>query len=107
MSTHAHQILIVEDQVMFRDLLVAKCQSLYSGSTVCGCGSGTDALKHCTTHLPDLALLDINLPDMDGLELGQQLLTLYPKLKVLSISGECSEVLLLRIKAARIAGFVD
>jgi len=92
---------------MFREFLVARCQGLYPNAVVRACGDATDALKICASSEPTLALVDVNLPDGDGLELGQQLLLFYPKLRVISISGECTEALMVRLKATKIAGFVD
>ena len=107
MSTDPLSILIVEDQGMFREFLFVKCQELYPHAVIRACGRAIDAVNLCALMEPRLALLDINLPDADGLELGQQLLALYPKLRVLGISGECTEALMIRLKASKIAGFVD
>jgi len=107
MSTHALNILIVEDQGMFREFLLAKCKGLFPAAVIRACGNGIEAKEISAKGEPDLALLDVNLPDMDGLELGQQLMALYPNLRVLCLSAECSEALLIRLKATKISGFVD
>jgi DNA-binding NarL/FixJ family response regulator len=107
MPTDLLSILIVEDQSMFREFLFVKCQELYPDALIRGCGQGTEAVSLCALMEPRLALIDINLPDCDGLELGQQLLTLYPQLRVIGISGECGEALIVRLKAVKISGFID
>jgi len=92
---------------MFRDFLTAICQGLYPAASIYGCECGSAAVQSGTTVKPDLILLDINLPDMDGFEVGQQLLERYPFVRVLVVSAECTEALVLRLKNARFAGFVD
>ena len=107
MSARAPNILIVEDQGMFREFILAKCRGLFPTAAIRACGNGAQAKINSAVSAPSLALLDVNLPDMDGLELGQQLMALYPNLRVLCLSAECSEALLIRLKATKISGFVD
>jgi DNA-binding NarL/FixJ family response regulator len=108
MSTNnSPNILIVEDQGMFREFLATICKELFPDSLIAMCDCGTVAIKSRHLSPPDLVLLDINLPDMDGVEVGQQLLTRTPQTRVLVVSAECSEALLLRMKKSDFAGFVD
>jgi DNA-binding response OmpR family regulator len=49
---------------------------------------GRQALEIAHAHRPDVAILDINLPDMDGYELAVQLRLLYPdRLAIIAISA--------------------
>jgi DNA-binding response OmpR family regulator len=58
-------ILVVEDETDLQDLL---CYSLgREGFAVSAAGSGEEALKLAQSHKPDLILLDLMLPGMDGL----------------------------------------
>lgn len=62
------RVAIVEDNVLFRDGL----KYLLNFSTDFECvgeyGSGTDGLKAITRDLPDVVLMDIDLPGMNGLD---------------------------------------
>lgn len=108
MSTHTPpNILIVEDQGMFREFLAAICKELFPDALIAACECGIVAIKSRLSTVPDLVLLDINLPDIDGVEVGQQLLARHPQTRVLVVSAECSEALLLRLRKSSFAGFVD
>ena len=48
--------------------------------------TGTDGLKLINTHKPDVVLLDLGLPDMDGLEIIQEVRT-YSSVPIIVISG--------------------
>ena len=46
-----------------------------------------ETLEELTKVQPDVLLLDINLPDINGIDLCKQLVKLYPKLKVIALSS--------------------
>ena len=50
-------------------------------------GSGEEALEAVAALSPDVALVDVNLPSMSGLELSRALLAQYPATKVLILSA--------------------
>jgi len=59
------RILYVEDDTDIRDV-VALALEVVGGLEVCLCASGKDALKAAIDFLPDLVVLDVMMPDMDG-----------------------------------------
>jgi phosphate regulon transcriptional regulator PhoB len=67
----AHRVLIVEDEPDIRDLLVFHLER--EGYQVAQCRSGAEALRLARTTPPDLVLLDLMLPEMDGLEVCRRL----------------------------------
>lgn len=71
MAEKKHNILIVEDDVDVAEMLEAyyRVQG-YDVSTV---NWGEDAIKSCRNKRPDLIILDIRLPDIDGYEVARRL----------------------------------
>lgn len=63
-----HRILIVEDSPTMRQLLVFALKRL-KGADVVEAQDGMDGLRKVTSDHFDLALVDINMPVMDGLKL--------------------------------------
>ncbi|MFP4378889.1 MAG: response regulator [Candidatus Sumerlaeia bacterium] len=59
-------VLVVEDEEDILELIQYKLSQ--EGYTVTGVGSGEEALKEIRTKVPDLVILDLMLPGMDGLE---------------------------------------
>lgn len=73
-----------------------------------GCaGDGEAALQLCAETQPDVALVDIELPDWDGLSLGQELLHRIPCLRVVSMSGRTDPYTIWRVHECGLHGFVD
>ena len=66
-------VLLVEDQTMLRDA-VKSLLSLEEDITIVGAvGTGQEAIEAVERLQPDVALLDIELPDLDGLSVAEAL----------------------------------
>jgi len=67
-------ILVVDDNVM--NLTLVRFLLTKQGYRVCTAGDAAQALAAIAAELPDLILMDIQLPGVDGLELTRQLRTM-------------------------------
>ena len=67
-------ILLVEDQSDLRQMYAE--QLVLSGFEVIEAGNGADAISHTATHAPDVVLMDLSLPVMDGWEATRRLKTM-------------------------------
>lgn len=65
MANKAH-LLLVEDEKSIRNLIKAVCAT--QGYGLIEAETGREALSLAASHVPDLILLDLGLPDMEGLE---------------------------------------
>lgn len=65
------KILIVEDEKTIRDLITKYLMK--EGYTTCSAVTGFDALRSAKTEHPDLIILDLMLPELDGLEVCKQI----------------------------------
>jgi DNA-binding NarL/FixJ family response regulator len=67
-----HRVLIVDDHATFRSSARALLES--EGFSVIGeAGSGAEALARARELLPDIVLLDVQLPDLDGFQVADEL----------------------------------
>jgi DNA-binding NarL/FixJ family response regulator len=81
-----HKILIVDDHAVFRDGL-QRLISLETDLNVCGqAGDAEEALEQAASLKPDLAIVDISLEGMSGIDLTKALKARYPKLRILVLS---------------------
>ncbi len=71
MSEKKSTILIVEDDLDIADMLNAYFR--VQGYEVMTVNWGEDGVRACTTNAPDLVILDIRLPDIDGFEVARRL----------------------------------
>ncbi len=67
----APRLLVVDDEPSIRDLLSASLR--FAGYDVVTAENGTGALAQAEKHRPDLVVLDVMMPDMDGFEVTRKL----------------------------------
>jgi two-component system, OmpR family, response regulator len=65
------QVLVVDDEPNIRELVQVALK--FHGCSVTTAGTGKDALRQAETDQPDLIVLDVMLPDMDGFEVCRRL----------------------------------
>lgn len=82
------RILVVEDEAALRRFLVPTLAS--QGYQVTSAATGSEALALARSHNPDLVLLDLGLPDQDGMKVLESLRTWYRK-PVLILSARVQE----------------
>jgi len=79
--------LLVEDQVMFLELLEGMLAN-HGGLRILGrAGTVAEGIAACTRHAPDLLLLDLALPDGDGLDVARRFLECNPAGRVIVVTG--------------------
>jgi two-component system response regulator AtoC len=81
-------VAVVEDHVLQRRTLGRTLRSV--GYQTVECGSGAEALETCRSHLPEAVLLDLGLPDSDGLDLLPDLLAVSPLSRIVVLTGHDS-----------------
>src|SRR5215212_5407664 len=67
----AHRVLVVDDEPNIVDVIAMALR--FQGSTVESAGTGADALRAVAGFKPDLLVLDVMLPDMEGFEVARRL----------------------------------
>ncbi|MGG1555326.1 response regulator [Paenibacillus ferrarius] len=81
-------LLIVEDEVRLRNAIANNIPWEQHGIEVVGqAGSGTEALRLIDLKKPEILLLDLQMPEMDGLTLAKHLRASDPLLKMIILSG--------------------
>lgn len=70
-GNHPDVVLVVDDEVQMRRLLRISLDA--AGYKTIEAADGRDALVQAATHRPDIVILDLGLPDMDGLNVLQRL----------------------------------
>jgi len=101
------RIVIVEDHLMFREVLRKVCAAELGHEVVGEADHGERAIELITQVTPDLVLLDLHLPGVDGFGVAEEIRRNAPLVKILILSSHCDEYAVFRAEQLRVQGFVD
>jgi DNA-binding NarL/FixJ family response regulator len=102
------KVLIVDDHHLFRFGVTNILQNTkqHPIEIVGDCSDGIKAVEETMRHQPDVVLLDIHLPNLDGIEVARQILQVLPKTRILALSSEHDNHTILSMIKAGAAGYV-
>ncbi len=106
-STPSPRIGIVEDQVLVLSLLADLCRHRFGWNVVLTAKSAAETLAGLEAAQPDALLVDINLPDDDGITLALGIKKRFPHLRIIVLSAECTEYTIFRVRQSGLDGYVD
>ena len=99
-------MLIVEDQDYMRRMLREFLQAEFPDKNILEAGDGRSALTLCSERRPGIVLMDIGLPDANGIELTAKIKTMLPDTAVIIVSNHAGSAYTERAKAAGAFAYV-
>lgn len=102
-----YAILIVDDHVLLRKGIRSILEQSRTADLVVEAGDGFEALEAVRQRHFDLVLLDISMPNKDGLDTLKQLRYEFPRLKILMLSMYPEENYAIRALRAGAAGYLE
>jgi len=100
-------VLIVEDHSLLRQVMREFLQSAFPDCSFREAADGAGALEACNAYRPQLVLMDICLPDANGIELTARLGTLYPGIQIIVVSHMSGEDYVQQALAAGARAYVS
>lgn len=101
------KVALVDDHILLRKGLAALVNSFDDFTVVFEADNGLDMQQKIRTdNLPDLVLLDINMPKMDGYTSAQWLKQTYPLIKIMALSMYDNENAVIRMFKAGARGYI-
>lgn len=101
------RVLIVDDKEVARQglrLLLRRCPGL---ETVGEAADASTALEQVARLQPDLVLMDVNLPGMNGADVTRRIVTQFPRIRVVGISMEDPEYAGQAMRRAGACGYLS
>lgn len=80
------KVLLVDDHTLFRDGMKALLSRQESVEIIGEAGNGADGIKKALELSPDVVLMDLNMPDMTGIEAIRKILEVKPDTKILMLT---------------------
>jgi len=101
------KVFLVDDHILLRDALAEVIEN-FDECKVTGVASDGREMQQIMErgNVPDLVLLDLNMPVMDGYETAGWLFNCYPQVKTLILTMYDSEIALIRLLQLGVRGFL-
>lgn len=100
------RVAVVDDHTVMRQGLVGLLEGEPDVEVVGQAGDAKSALAMLTTQAPDVALIDVGLPDMSGIDLTAKIVELVPTIRVLIVTMHEREDYLFEALRAGASGYV-
>ena len=100
------RVLLADDHQMLRDALRSLLESDGQFEVVGEAGDGRAAVKMARTLAPHIVVMDITMPDLNGVEATHQIKAENPAVKVIALSRHSDRRYVLRMLEAGASGYV-
>lgn len=101
------KVALADDHVLLRNALAALIDSYGDCKVVQQASDGLELIEQIkATQVPDVAILDLNMPNKDGLETAEWLQDHFPQVLVLMLTMYDSELALIRLLKVGVKGFL-
>ncbi len=104
--TGKHTLLLVDDQSIFMDGMESLLGRIPEVEIVGKANNGADAVALVRELKPDLVLMDINMPGMDGIEASKRILKSYPATRILVLSMYGHKEFVLELMDSGVSGYL-
>jgi len=102
----AINVIIVDDHSLFRNGMKLLLSNAGNYNILAEASNGKEFLDLLTTMAPDIVLMDINMPEMNGIEATTKALERYPDLKIICLSMYGEEEYYYKMIEAGVSGFL-
>lgn len=100
------KVIIVDDHTLFREGMHLLVEQEGLGIVVAEADNGRDFLKLLNNHNPDIVLMDIDMPKMNGIEATKKALETRPTIKILALTMQNGKQDYIEMVNAGAMGFV-
>lgn len=100
------RVLLADDHRLMRAGLRALLKSLDLVEVVAEAGNGHEAIQLAEQHQPDIVIMDIGMPELNGLEATARMVKLAPAPRIIVLSMHANEEYVRRALQAGVAGYL-
>ena len=106
-ETQTKTVFIAEDQTILRDLIGRVLQGFPNIRVVGACADGQQAVAQCLEIKPDIIILDIMMPLLNGIDVLRRIKAKLPNTRVLIFSEASSRSVIKQAIEAGVDGFIE
>jgi DNA-binding NarL/FixJ family response regulator len=100
------KILIVDDSTLIIEGLIARLSEVDHFEIIAYAENGKDAFEKLKENQPDIIIMDVEMPVMNGFEATKKVLDVYPDIKVIALSTYDEKSVILKMLEAGASGYI-
>lgn len=106
MANNQVKLFIVDDHKMFLEGITSILNTFENIIVLGTAKNGEEALKLLPNFIPDVLITDIDMPQIDGIELTEQVKSLYSDIKIIAVSSHYKSTVISKAIQAGIDGYI-
>jgi DNA-binding NarL/FixJ family response regulator len=100
------RVLVVDDQALVREGLMTLLETAADIEPVASAADGEEAVALAARHRPDVVLMDLRMPKLDGVEATRQILAARPETEIVVLTTHADEASILDALRAGARGYL-
>jgi len=105
-TTQTVRVLCVDDHPLVRKGIASILNNEPDMKLVAEAGNGQDAVAMFKAHQPDVTLMDLRMPNMDGIEAARQIRAEFPEAKIIALTSFDGDQEIYRALEAGVRGYL-
>ena len=106
-TTQSYKLILADDHILLRDALANLINNFDEFVVVATAGNGEEVIQEIENgYNPDIILMDLNMPKMDGYETAKWMAKHHPRIKIIILTMYDTEIALIRLLQAGVNGFL-
>jgi len=106
MNKEVYNIILADDHEIFLDSLSALVSSEENMEVLTKAHNGKELINLVKENQPDLCIVDMDMPEMNGLQASESLLRIYPKLRIMILTMHKEKSLIKKMISLGIKGYL-